>query len=114
VIGTRNEYTDKIDSIQALKNVQRLIEESRKILIDTLSTSVDKNFTSVKKADSTSLRLVNARASQDPVTKEKDSVVSRPVKNSKSQSSSPRLIKKSNSNADDMQQKPKAVMQKKE
>jgi cell division protein FtsQ len=114
VVGTKNEYTDKIDSIQALKNVQRLIEESRQLLMDTVSTSVDKNFAVVKKADSTSLSLVSAKADQEPVTKDKDSVGRRPENKSKSQSSSPHLIKKSDSSQLSIPQKPKAVMQKKE
>ena len=44
VVATRKAYTGKIDSIQALKNVKNLIESSRRIADDTVSTMVDNNI----------------------------------------------------------------------
>jgi arginine deiminase len=53
VIGTRNGFVAKIDSVQAIKNINKLIEESRNVSLDTVFTSVDKNVVVVKKVDST-------------------------------------------------------------
>lgn len=44
VIGTRRGTVSKVDSLQALKNVQQMIEASKRISIDTVSTTVDNNI----------------------------------------------------------------------
>ncbi|MBS1567597.1 MAG: hypothetical protein JST39_24650 [Bacteroidetes bacterium] len=45
VIGVRRGTVSKVDSLQALKNIQQLIEASHRIPVDTLSTTVDNNIT---------------------------------------------------------------------
>lgn len=44
VIGTRKGTVSKVDSLQALKNVQQMIEASKRVPVDTVSTSVDNNI----------------------------------------------------------------------
>ncbi len=44
VVATRKEPSGKIDSLQALKNIQQLIEASRQLQNDTVSTVVDNNI----------------------------------------------------------------------
>jgi len=53
VVGTRRGFVGKIDSVQAMKNIQKMIEESKKIATDSVFTFVDKNVSMLKKADST-------------------------------------------------------------
>lgn len=53
VIGTRKGFVAKIDSVQAIKNIQQLIEESKKAGSDTLFTSVEKNLPQIEMPDST-------------------------------------------------------------
>ena len=53
IIGTRRAFAGKIDSVQAIKNIAQLIEESKRIITDSLLTLVDKYPASLKKADST-------------------------------------------------------------
>ena len=44
VVATRKGTTGKIDSLQALKNIQKLIEASKQLPYDTVSTMVDNNI----------------------------------------------------------------------
>lgn len=44
IVATRKGIAGKIDSLQALKNIQQLIEASRQLKNDTLSTTVDNNI----------------------------------------------------------------------
>ena len=44
VIGTRKGTAGKIDSLQAIKNIRKLIEASRQLSADTVSTMVDNNI----------------------------------------------------------------------
>ncbi len=44
VIATRKGTIGKIDSIQAMKNIQKMIESSRQAAFDTVSTMVDNNI----------------------------------------------------------------------
>jgi len=44
VVATRKGPAGKIDSLQAIKNIKKLIEASRQIAADTLSTTVDNNI----------------------------------------------------------------------
>jgi len=44
VVGTKKGTVSKVDSLQALKNVQRMIEESKRVQSDTVSTIVDNNI----------------------------------------------------------------------
>jgi cell division protein FtsQ len=44
VVGTRKGTIGKIDSLQALKNIQKLIEASHQLPVDTVSTMVDNNI----------------------------------------------------------------------
>ena len=46
VVATRKGTTGKIDSLQALKNIQKMIESSKQMSADTLSTTVDNNIAS--------------------------------------------------------------------
>jgi hypothetical protein len=44
VIGTKKGTVSKVDSLQALKNVQQMIEASKRMPVDTVSTIVDNNI----------------------------------------------------------------------
>ncbi|MEP7278312.1 MAG: hypothetical protein ABI813_06705 [Bacteroidota bacterium] len=44
VVATRKGTTGRIDSLQALKNIQKLIESSKQLFYDTVSTTVDNNI----------------------------------------------------------------------
>jgi len=44
VVATKKGTTGKIDSLQAIKNIQKLIEASKQLPYDTLSTTVDNNI----------------------------------------------------------------------
>ena len=44
VVATKKGTTGKIDSLQALKNIQKLIESSKQLPYDTVSTMVDNNI----------------------------------------------------------------------
>lgn len=44
VVATRKGIAGKIDSLQAMKNIQQLIESSRRLQNDTVSTTVDNNI----------------------------------------------------------------------
>ncbi len=44
VVATRKGTIGKVDSLQALRNIQKLIEDSHQLLPDTLSTMVDNNI----------------------------------------------------------------------
>jgi hypothetical protein len=44
VVATRNGPAGKIDSLQALKNIQKLIGASKQLPYDTVSTMVDNNI----------------------------------------------------------------------
>jgi cell division protein FtsQ len=54
VIGTKRGTINKIDSIQAIKNIRQMIESARQLQIDSaVSTSVDNNIISVAPTDTT-------------------------------------------------------------
>ena len=42
IVGVKKGYVTKFDSLQVLKNIQKLIQASQKMQTDTLFTSVDK------------------------------------------------------------------------
>lgn len=44
VVATKKGTTGKVDSLQALKNIQKLIEASQQVSYDTVSTTVDNNI----------------------------------------------------------------------
>lgn len=44
VIGVKKGTVSKVDSLQALKNIQQMIEASHRLPVDTLSTTVDNNI----------------------------------------------------------------------
>jgi cell division protein FtsQ len=44
VIGVKKGTVSKVDSLQALKNIQQMIEASHRLPVDTLSTIVDNNI----------------------------------------------------------------------
>jgi cell division protein FtsQ len=44
VVATRKGVAGKIDSLQAVKNIQQLIAASKQLAVDTLSTTVDNNI----------------------------------------------------------------------
>jgi len=51
IVGVKKGYTTKFDSLQVLKNIQKLIQASQKMQTDTVFTSVDKkNMTNEKGA----------------------------------------------------------------
>jgi hypothetical protein len=51
IVGVKKGYTTKFDSLQVLKNIQKLIQASQKMQTDTVFTSVDKkNVTNEKGA----------------------------------------------------------------
>jgi cell division protein FtsQ len=118
IVGTRRGFTGKIDSVQAVKNIQKLIEDSKKVATDSVFTLVDKNLLMLKKADST-LSVNTAPATRDssrePTKSAQDlTPVSNPIKNISSQH--PLKKPQTNpSNVHDQPQekpKPKAVMKK--
>jgi cell division protein FtsQ len=54
VIGTKRGTVNKVDSIQAIKNIRQMIEAARQLQIDSaVSTSVDNNIISVAPTDTT-------------------------------------------------------------
>lgn len=53
VVATRKGTAGKIDSLQALKNIKKLIESSRQLQYDTLSTTVDNNIAANAAPDAT-------------------------------------------------------------
>jgi cell division protein FtsQ len=60
VIGTRRGTINKIDSIQAVKNIRQMIESARQLQIDSsVSTSVDNNIISVAPSDTTLTLLID-------------------------------------------------------
>jgi len=60
VIGVKKGTVGKVDSLQALKNIQQLIEASHRLPADTLSTSVDNNIV-VSAASGAILPVLNNR-----------------------------------------------------
>jgi cell division protein FtsQ len=65
VIGIKKGTVGKVDSLQALKNIQALIEASYRVPADTLSTTVDNNIM-VTGASGSILPVLNARADSIP------------------------------------------------
>lgn len=60
VIGTKRGTINKIDSIQAIKNIRQMIELARQLQIDSaVSTSVDNNIISVAPTDTTLTLLID-------------------------------------------------------
>lgn len=53
VVGTKKGIITKIDSVQALKNIQEMIRETMKAADDSLFTSVEKNISGVINAEPT-------------------------------------------------------------
>ncbi len=60
VIGVKKGSIGKVDSLQALKNIQQLIEASHRVPVDTLSTTVDNNIV-VSDASGSILPVLNNR-----------------------------------------------------
>ena len=119
IIGTRRAFAGNIDSVQAIENIAQLIEESKRIITDSVLTLVDKYPASLKKADST--LPVNAM----PAKVTKDSVITRqrhtvPAKDSsekelrKKKDPAKLPVRKSETNPSNVDEKPKpkAVMPK--
>jgi cell division protein FtsQ len=52
VIGTKKGTITKIDSVQALKNIQKMIEEAKKVSQDSVYAPVEKNMTPMIQPDS--------------------------------------------------------------
>jgi cell division protein FtsQ len=112
VIGTHKGTLTKIDSLQAIKNIQKLIEDAKNVTNDSLFTSVDKNLMILKKAESTlSIKI-------ETNTKESDSELNKlynvppslyPMKKT---GSLPNAVKKRAISATENKEskKPKAVM----
>jgi cell division protein FtsQ len=115
VIGTRRGFAGKIDSVQAVKNIQKLIEESKKVATDSVFTLVDKNLPMLKKANSTlSVNATPPIRDSGSVTKkpvQHSPLISNPVKKYPSQDP----LKKPETNPSNFHDKPKpkAVMPKK-
>ncbi|MFT3933279.1 MAG: cell division protein FtsQ/DivIB [Chitinophagaceae bacterium] len=63
VVATRKGPAGKIDSIQAIKNIQKLIESSRQMANDTVSTMVDNNIAASETATPPLTILNNNRGS---------------------------------------------------
>ena len=114
VIGTRRGFAGKIDSVQAVKNIQKMIEESKKIATDSVFTLVDKNLPMLKKADST------LAVKATPVTRDSGSVTKKPpqhpplISNPVKKYPSQHPLKKPETNPSNFHDKPKpkAVMPK--
>ena len=60
VVATKKGTTGKIDSLQAIKNIQKLIEASKQLQYDTLSTVVDNNI-AVNAATAPTLTILKER-----------------------------------------------------
>lgn len=99
VVATKRGTISKIDSIQALKNVQRLIEASQHITVDSLLTSVDNNIMVTTPHDAP-LSIAEERTNINPV---KDSIQRVPT------SSKPPVLKPQ-TNPSNIQERPRAVM----
>jgi cell division protein FtsQ len=69
VIGTKKGTVSKVDSLQALKNVQKMIEASKQVQADTLSTIVDNNIMASGASGSILPVLGNPPPSPHPVQK---------------------------------------------
>jgi cell division protein FtsQ len=101
VIATRKEPAGRIDSLQALKNVQRLIEASHHLAFDSLSTPVDNNITVSEKAD-TSLSVTTTRpeSTGQPPSLPKTSARPQPAQQAKTPATyekrKPKAVMKSN------------------
>ena len=119
VIGTRRGFAAKIDWVEVIKNVERLIEDSKMRITDSVFTFVDKNLASLEKADST--LTVNIPPAHQPVDSMKGKMqVSSPAKSNpvtpkkKSSYASRNPEKKPVTNPSNVYEKPKpkAVMPK--
>jgi cell division protein FtsQ len=99
VVATKHGTISKIDSIQALKNVQRLIEASQRITVDSLLTSVDNNIMVTTPHDAP-LSIAEERTNINPV---KDSIQHVPT------ASKPPVLKPQ-TNPSNIQERPRAVM----
>jgi cell division protein FtsQ len=72
VVATKKGTISKVDSLQALKNIQKLIEASHKLPGDTVSTMVDNNIMVSAQADTTLTVLANdLKTVTKPTVKEK-------------------------------------------
>lgn len=103
VVATKRGTITKIDSIQTVKNIRKLIEEAKELRNDTLFTSVEKNMTPSVNTGTT-LTDLNAIADSS-VHKELSNVSTNPSRENpeaKKKILSPNPVKK--------QEKPKAVM----
>jgi cell division protein FtsQ len=119
VLGTRRAFAGKIDSVQVIKNIEKLIEESKEKMTDSVFTFVDKNLASLKKADST-LTVDIPPANQQIDSMKRKVQVSSPAKSNpvtpkkKSAYASRNPEKKQETNPSNVydKPKPKAVMPK--
>ena len=66
VVATRKGAAGKIDSLQALKNIQKLIDASRQLPYDTVSTLVDNNI-AANAAPAPTLTILKERRGNLPV-----------------------------------------------
>lgn len=111
IIGTKRSTGSRIDSLQALKNIQQLVEESKKIIVDTTLGEPSLVTKGVKNIATDSIRPDKNRAkakSIDPVKTAKPRQL--PVA-SKKQAGNP-VPHATNPKANPTREKPKAVMPK--
>jgi cell division protein FtsQ len=109
VIGTKKGTTGRIDSLQALKNIQKLIEASHKVPADTVSTMVDNNIV-VNPAPEPSLTLLREQQKKEAINNSSSAV---PTSASpSSMKNHPPFPLKQTEKTFTTHEKPKAVMKK--
>ena len=110
IVGVKKGYTTKFDSLQVLKNIQKLIQASQKMQTDTLFTSVDKKNVTYEKGATPLAVLENqndVKPSQPNIPVSSPSSMQRPTP------SYDPLKKPVVKNPPKEKTKPKAVMKKK-
>jgi cell division protein FtsQ len=111
LVATRKGSLPKIDSLQAIKNIEKLIEESKNIVTDTIFTSVDKNLTPLKKADSTLSIKIDSNTKRNDLEVNNKKIENLPPDPTKKKVPSPDAVKKPAVPAiKNTDKKPKAVM----
>jgi cell division protein FtsQ len=107
VIGTKKGTAGRIDSLQALKNIRKLIEASHQLTVDTVSTMVDNNIV-VNQAPEPSLTLLREQP-QHAVINNSSSAVPTSAGPSSMKSQPPFPLKQT-AKKPAAREKPKAVM----
>ncbi len=118
VIGTKKGMVTKIDSVQALKNIQRMIEEAKKNSEDSVYAPLEKSMTTVTTTDSMIMDLkidADDEVSKKPLTY-KNNILKpvlikiKPIRKTTTEQAGSKQVNKSASKPMEIKTKPKAVM----